>query len=388
MSARVFTPRRFLLVGCLAALLACGCVTAFTTCMKVSIHKGKPFPIAQSVAGHGWGFVSHPDLSRYSDSSLFLNFTVAGDGGGRATPEDVAGLAPALSLDGGDTWILGMNSVSSVAPDVAFANAYTLVDGKRTMRYGGAPLLSGSFPLAWFEDGRLVDGPREVPCELPPSKAGFYFNPNGVVLPNGHLMLPASGVLGSDPKSRVITVVSTNKGDDWSYFSTVAESRHAPWGSEGPCEPALMLLPSGELLCVMRTGMAQYDETGVNFSHKMLLARSKDGGVTWTHERMHIPGVMPKLLRMSNGLLVLAFGRPGNNLIFSADEGRSWGREVALSPADVKTSGYVGVVEVDTNRLFAVYDVFNMDTRGIWLWEPKTVNGVFGVFLDVRRRGP
>ena len=96
-------------------------------------------------------------------------------------------------------------------------------------------------------------------------------------------------------------------------------------------------------------------------------------------------GVYPKLIRMGNGVLVLAFGRCGNNLSFSLDGGRNWGREVALTYADVKTSGYCDVVEVGPSRLFAVYDLYNTDPARLWLWEPKEVNGVFGVFVDVKR---
>jgi hypothetical protein len=88
---------------------------------------------------------------------------------------------------------------------------------------------------------------------------------------------------------------------------------------------------------------------------------------------------------MSNGVLVLAYGRPGNNLIFSVDDGRHWGRELPLTAADVRTSGYVGIAEVSSNRLLAVYDAYDTDVTGLWLWEPKEVNGVFGAFIDVKR---
>ena len=177
---------------------------------------------------------------------------------------------------------------------------------------------------------------------------------------------------------------SSDRGHTFA-ISTIATHADAPWGVEGANEPALVLLPDGELLCVMRTGGPGYGGRN-GFSYPLLEARSRDGGKTWKHRKMSISGVMPKLLLMSNGVLALATGRSGNALYFSLDGGRTWPSQIDLTPADVQTSGYCDVVEVSPGRLLAVYDMYDTDPKGIWLWEPKEVNGVFGVFVDVRRR--
>ena len=119
----------------------------------------------------------------------------------------------------------------------------------------------------------------------------------------------------------------------------------------------------------------------------MLLARSSDGGVTWTKRFLNRPGVMPKLLRMSNGVLVCAFGRPGNNLMFSLGDGMSWGGEMMITAADARSTGYLDVVEVGPGRLLVVYDAYNTTLAKFWLWEPPDeMNGLFGVFVDVKKR--
>ncbi len=84
----------------------------------------------------------------------------------------------------------------------------------------------------------------------------------------------------------------------------------------------------------------------------------------------------------------MAFGRPGNSVVFTSTGGRAWGNEVVLSAADSRTSGYCDIAEVAPGRLLAVFDAHNTDLDGLWLWEPKEVNGIFGVFIDVYRLNP
>lgn len=117
----------------------------------------------------------------------------------------------------------------------------------------------------------------------------------------------------------------------------------------------------------------------------MLAARSKDNGVTWSRRWGDMAGTRPKLLWMSSGVLVCAFDRPGNNLVFSVDDGRTWGREISVTPADIRTTGYLDIVEVEPGQLLAIYDAFNMSLQKFWLWEPREVNGAFGSFVDVKR---
>jgi hypothetical protein len=140
----------------------------------------------------------------------------------------------------------------------------------------------------------------------------------------------------------------------------------------------------------MRTGqrVQQWNPNGMGGqAQHMLQARSLDGGKTWKKKTMLLAGVMPKLLRMSDGTVACAYGRPYNMISFSMDDGDSWGATTTISPPVGGTSGYMGIVEVQPGRLLAVFDSLGRSAAKIWLWEPPPpVNMIFGTFVDVHRR--
>ena len=313
----------------------------------VTIKKHEPFIVKQSKGSLNWGYLSHPFVSSYSNT-LYLTYNLSGDGQGSLPKELSREDGPAYSSDRGKTWIYG--------------NAAK--EAHEQMPSRGVRLSSGEF--IW-----------------PPVKKAS-FNPMGVELANGDILFVShTRETTNSPLSTILTS-SEDGGQTYSQRSVVATKKDASWGNEGPCEPSMALLKNGELLVVMRTGSRGFASfSGTTKAGQFLFARSSDGGYTWKTKWSSIPGVMPKLLQMSNGILVLAFGRPGNNLIFSSDNGHSWWGEIGLTPPDVKTSGYCAIAEVASNRLFVAYDVFNTDTSGIWLWEPKKRNKIMGLFIDI-----
>jgi hypothetical protein len=221
-------------------------------------------------------------------------------------------------------------------------------------------------------------------CFTMPERIRAASMPKGFATPDGLIVRVAQCAFSNDPPQmgRSILFESRDGGYTMQFVSTIGTASDARWGNEGPCEPTATLLTNGDYLCVMRTGC---DITGAPANGApLLLARSSDQGRTWTRTKMSMGGVMPKILRMSNGLLVIATGRPGNRLYFSSDDGNTWGREVWLTSPQSLTTGYCDVLEVAPGRLLAVYDLFNTDTKGFWLWEPREVNAVYGVFVDVQ----
>jgi len=73
-----------------------------------------------------------------------------------------------------------------------------------------------------------------------------------------------------------------------------------PKGNQGFCEPDIISLANGDLLCVMRTGGRT----------QMFQSRSRDGGSTWSDPvSVGWPGVKPCLKLLSNGVLVCTAGR-------------------------------------------------------------------------------
>lgn len=148
----------------------------------------------------------------------------------------------------------------------------------------------------------------------------------------------------SDGGYRTILVESRDAGKTWSFVSTIAYQYLG--AGDGFCEPALMWVPDGSLLCVMRRG------------GKLPLGqcRSLDQGKTWSAPEL-LPGhgVDPDLYLMSNGVLACTFGRPGLHLMFSLDGcGRKW---THLTPiGEWRSSTYMGIAEVSPNELLLVYD--------------------------------
>jgi hypothetical protein len=134
----------------------------------------------------------------------------------------------------------------------------------------------------------------------------------------------------------------------------------------GFSEPAFEILPDGSLYAVLRTT----DGHGIG---PMYDTRSRDHGVTWTRPRPFAPnGVMPRLLRLDNGVLVLSSGRPGVQLRFSASgNGDDWSQPWDLLPYDpdrvqADTCGYTDMVATGRDTFVIVYS---------WFQKPGGPNG-------------
>jgi len=194
---------------------------------------------------------------------------------------------------------------------------------------------------------------------------GFLFHHGILKLPNGDLIGSMYGNYEGDKllcagyptelnqrKYRTIVVFSKDKGRTWGDHVLVAYDkmlgRGIPDGhkmigksipesrggrtmivpaitSEGFREADLVEAPNGDLICVMRSG-GRNPAPGVNlFPTPLYCSRSQDGGKSWTPpEQIADRGTCPSLVTMNNGIIVCTYGRPGNWLIFSDDNGKTW----------------------------------------------------------------
>lgn len=397
-----------------AALLAGGCATFREAggWARLGLRKHKPFLIVQTDAAAGWGVLTHPYLCRLSPRRIALTYNMVGDvttGSGEARAD-----WPAYSDDGGITWRFGdpflwLGGVPSANiqarkgerfafdygyffGQVQVSNVCRLLQLRVTNRPGDVDYHTST--AIFSADGETWNGPEPVAYRIPrDALMGLAaISPLGYAGASGEYACVAYGI--SDPvhrKASVLLLTSADGGHTFDLASVVAGPGDAPWGWEGADEPAVARLPDGELLCLMRTGSPTGSRGGKAwkaFAADLLEARSRDGGRTWSRRRLWgKPGVMPKLIQMSNGVLVCAFGRPGNNLMFSLDGGRSWVREMQVTHPDLRTSGYVDALEVAPGRLLVVYDAWDSPPAAAWLWEaPQPVCAVWGMFVDVRRR--
>ena len=83
---------------------------------------------------------------------------------------------------------------------------------------------------------------------------------------------------------------------------------------------------------------------------------------------------------MSDGTLACSYGRPGADLMLSADGGRTWTDHICIDPE--RYSGYTAVCEVEPGVLLYGYGVMNC-------LDPATgrrSNQLWAARIDVRRR--
>ena len=163
---------------------------------------------------------------------------------------------------------------------------------------------------------------------------------------------------------RTWLMCSRDDGATWHYLSTVASSLQHPLPpqAEGYCEPDMLYLGDGHLLCVMRSGGNPGGTLRERFT-SLVVCRSVDGGLSWTAPEPIAPyGVAPVLLRMTNGLIVCLSGRPGFFLLFSADDGHTWSVPHWLStshgPWGESSSGYGQLLEIEPGILGVAYDEY------------------------------
>ncbi|MCP4644379.1 MAG: exo-alpha-sialidase [bacterium] len=213
------------------------------------------------------------------------------------------------SDDDGDTW--------RVPQEKTVGGMGTLLQDGRAVTVGcWAPKQNddGSYPVLthyYAEGGRrhseTVPGTVSLPFDMVP-----HFHRSIVEMPDGSLLATIYGRQEGHKKYTSALMRTTDGGKQWDIFSVIAQSEEV--GSEGFCEAAMLRLANGDLFCAMRTGGPLHT------------TRSTDGGKTWTEpQAVADHGVDPDLLLMRNGILVLSYGRPNVDLIFSTDgTGQTW----------------------------------------------------------------
>ena len=172
-------------------------------------------------------------------------------------------------------------------------------------------------------------------------------------------------------KYRSWVVRSTDRGRTWDYRATVAYDPSV--GCESFCEPDLLALPNGDILCFMRTGGNKPKST------PLYMSSSKDDGKTWSKPvAIADRGVWPNACRMRSALLVVTYGRPDNWLAFSPDDGKTWvGHFCFARGEEPATTSYNSVAEISPGKLLVVSDRTRIDADG------KQRKAVAGTFISV-----
>ena len=146
------------------------------------------------------------------------------------------------------------------------------------------------------------------------------------------------------PYSRTYVCESSDGGETWQYLTTIG---YDELGSEGYNEGSMRRLANGEWLAVLRTGSEKDFKCHDN---PIMWSVSRDEGRTWSEpQRTGVEGAYPSLAVLSDGLLVMSYGRPGAMLVFSHDDGRTWTEQTVVDTTPY--SGYTDVVELSRGLL-------------------------------------
>ena len=219
----------------------------------------------------------------------------------------------------------------------------------------------------------IVTFPKQIMSMDKSTWSSIVFHRTIMSMPDGSIQGTMYGRYASDTKYRSLWVKSIDGGANWTVVSTIAYNPLI--GLESFCEPVVKRCADGSLLCVMRVGS----------NNPLYQCRSKDNGLTWSTP-VTLPGidttstysVDPDLCLMSNGVLVLSYGRPNCRMLFSLDgNGYEWGN--LTSTYTDKTSGYTGIREAAPNKLLLVGD------KGPnWLF-PESYE-IWGKYIEVLKR--
>jgi hypothetical protein len=220
---------------------------------------------------------------------------------------------------------------------------------------------------------------------------GFLFHHGILALKNGDLIGSMYGNYEGDVqlcagypaelgqrKYRTVVVFSKDKGKTWGNPVLVAYDKMLGRGipddhhmvgksipesrvsrttvvpavtQEGFRESDLVQARNGDLICLMRSGGRNPVPEANLFPTPLYCSRSSDNGQTWSPPaQIADRGVCPNAITMSNGIIVCTYSRPGNWLIFSDDNGKTW--KGAFQFGATGATNYIIEVAPDTIQVF------------------------------------
>ena len=190
---------------------------------------------------------------------------------------------------------------------------------------------------------------------------------------------PGRPVSLSENIFRSFIYTSSDDGKTWSKFSRFTD--HSP-------EPHLLELPSGKILASIRyqrdklpedpqelatsfttrdwpKGCTSPTDTGQTIFQNTAVTISEDGGRTWATPRLVTGSIQQSgsAVKLSDGTLVLTFGRWGQRFMLSYDDGKTWGKVVYQLNS---TGEYARSVVLEDDTIITVHDsVHSVDGKGV-----------------------
>ena len=342
-----------------------------------------------------WGIYQFPEIFQTSDGKLHVKYYMSDDNA-RTFGDPCAHM---ISCDGGKTW-------TDVAEDDGYTSGVFLPDGSALKCYNARPSifldnLPDGFILPETPDGEIIfwDEPSHMYYA---SRFGDYSwmlekkSPNGewreVFFDVKHARYPSVGVIPRNNLHRLrvapdgklwamaypffisgyngktvnqpVFMVSDDGGESFKFRSTIpydpipeADKFYAE--RDGFTEPDIAFLPSGEIICIMRT----QDCRGNGPTY---ICRSQDDGHTWSKPEIFDElGVLPALVTLPCGVTLALYGRPGIYLRATADpEAREWEERVTVLEPEIQSCCNASIVVTGERTAAIVYSHFTYPDAG------------------------
>jgi hypothetical protein len=297
-------------------------------------------------AGAG-GYEAFPDVCRCANGDLLCVFYAGYTHISLPKPELPKGarVCSVRSSDDGRTWgpaqVVADTPWDDRDPSITCLKDGTLVCNWFTY-YGdyrepqpGKPTHFKELWLAFSRDHGLSWGePRQVPV----GEQHYWGASSPIVeLADGSLLWPIYREYQNPLRVWSAMLRSIDGGQTWSGPHWVDEA------NPDNDEPAVLELPSGRVLCLMRN----------NGGDSMWWSESRDRGLTWTPaQTVGFPGHAPYLFRSADGVLLMGHRLPGTSLHWSLDDGRSWDGSLLLDPC---IGAYPSLVGLRDGSVLCVY---------------------------------
>lgn len=367
-----------------------------------TIKLDRPIVVSMAAKEEEWGYYQFPLIGRADDGTLVVSWSMKPDSYKTVGMNADVDYLPMISKDGGTTWypqdkryfapqqrgysvsladgtFLSIKNPTTKAIE-DFSDFPVPVAKRRNYSFYPIELLPDVFQGAYLSRRDLKTGKSSLvhagihdPGALRPAIDGLMpvvWRGNIMQLNDRSLLAGVYSVYYPDGKGGVLPGAigfyrSTDGGNNWTIQGHIpyiideqVDSLTDKESIVGFSEPTFEILNNSRLICVMRSGSPS----------PLYQAFSDDCGKTWTKPQAIAPnGVKPQLLKLGNGVLVLAYGRPGIQLRFSLDgSGEKWTDPIDLIPftredgsydSDV-SCGYPCLLSIDDNTFYIVYSHF------------------------------
>ena len=206
---------------------------------------------------------------------------------------------------------------------------------------GGFWCWSKNSGLTWPLHHNVLFAPKLQTCSKP------------IRLASGALLAPLYGSVkqGLAGVSSNLVYRSDDNGQTWSPPNVIARGTKT---TRDFYEPGLVEVSDGHILAMHRVGRCQDGRHGLLWQ-----SESRDGGKTWTEpvETNITSGACPRMIRLSDGRILLTYGRRykpfGLYARLSQDAGRTWSpTSWLLRAAPDGNQGYSSSIELEPGRIF------------------------------------